>query len=431
MAGLPHTSRRRFLAAALAAGGCSHLRIEAKDRPAEPGKASIVAWNLAILDAVKTSASSPCQASRSLAIIHAAALDAFQAQQKLPTLLRPAGGVAAGTAPGEASMAGACFTASSALFPARLPVFETLLARQLGAFPEAQRAKAREAGATWAQVHLDARAGDGASRSITYVPVLKPGHWRRTPSRFRPPELPHWRQLQPFTLKDSSQFRPGPPPALTSPEYLAGWSRVRDIGGARSTVRTDRETLIARFWSCFSYTVTPAGHWPAILGELVARKAMPMERAVRAYALLSMSTADAAIAAWDAKYTYEFWRPVHAIPMADSDGNADTRPIEDWKPLLETPPHPEYVSGHSAIGQAGAEVMKHIFGDDLQTFDAHSDTVADTTRHFTTFQSCVDEMSLSRVLGGIHFPFSTAAGQALGRKTAPQSIKWMHERLGA
>lgn len=433
--GRSHPSRRRFLAAAAAAAGGSCVVGWTKNRAAEAGTAHIAAWNQAILAAVKASASSPCQASRSLAIIHAAALDAFQSERKQPTLLALtlplAGRGAARESSAVACMASACFSAAASLFPTQRPVFEALLSRQFETVPEGLRSRAREAGAAWAQAHLDSRAGDGASSNITYVPVLKPGHWRRTPPRFRPPELPHWRQLQPFTFKTSGQFRPEPPPELASPEYLAGWSRVRDIGSAGSTLRTAEQTLIAKFWSCFSYTITPAGHWPAILGDLAVRKSIPAEQAVRAYALLAMATADAAIAAWDAKYTYEFWRPVHAIPMADSDGNAATGPVAGWQPLLETPPHPEYVSGHSAMGQAGTDVMKHLFSGDSHAFDAHSDTVSDSTRHFTSFQACADEMSLSRVLGGIHFPFSSVAGQVLGRATSAQSIKWMHDRLGS
>ena len=424
-------TRRQFLTCALAAGaGCARGWGKEPVRTA-PASAALIAWSREILAAIKTSANSPCQAGRNLAIIFPAALDAVLAQQNRPTLVRPGNGLAQPKAPAGAAMAVACATAATALFPSQRAAFNQLLSRQLTAFSDDERAAAQQAGQFWAQAHLDARASDGASGNVTYIPSLAVGHWRRTPSRLRPPELPHWRKLQPFTLKAPDQFRLGPPPDLKSPEYADGWAEVKRIGSLEKSSRTAEETLIARFWSCFSYTITPAGHWTSVLNDVVLAQSMPLEKSLRALALLSMATADATIAAWDVKYAYELWRPIHAIRLAESDGNDATAPVEGWTPLLETPPHPEYISGHSTIGQAGAEVMRHLLGSDRMAIEAHSDTIKDTTRSFQSVQACVEEMSRSRVLGGIHFPFSTRLGQELGRKTATESIRWFEERLKA
>jgi hypothetical protein len=138
---------------------------------------------------------------------------------------------------------------------------------------------------------------------------------------------------------------------------------------------------------------------------------------------------DASIAAWDAKYTYEFWRPVHAIARADEDGNAATTPQPDWRPLLETPPHPEYVSGHSVFSGAAVTVLQGVFGRDDIAFSTRSDSVPDQQRTFASFSTAADEMSRSRIFGGIHFSFSTDAGTKLGREVAACSRSWMEKCL--
>lgn len=428
MSKIRSSTRRRFLSGALALGAASWGRT-LQSAEGTPEASLLVAWNRAVLGAVQSSAASPCLASRALAIVHAAAHDAFSTQSGKGSLLTPEGGLTQPDAPPAAAMAVAASVTASALFTPHRPVFEALLKKQLEIFPANTRAAAISAGTAWADAHMAGRAGDGASRTVTYIPVHQPGRWRRTPARMRPPELPQWPQVKAFALNSASQFRPSAPPELASPEYVVGWSRTRDIGGAASIQRSAEETLIAKFWSCFSYTVTPAGHWSVILGDLAEARRLPLARAVRAFALLGTATADAAIAAWDAKYAYEFWRPVHAIPLAAEDGNPATQADPAWKPLLETPPHPEYVSGHSVMGRAGAEVLRAIWGRDDIAFDAHSDTLTGVTRPFTSFQTSADEMSISRIFGGIHFPFSTDSGQILGKAVARRAMDWMDEKV--
>jgi hypothetical protein len=386
-------------------------------------------WDEAVLESIKSSAHNPCLTARSLAILHQAAHDAFASQSGQPTLLQPSGGLATPPAHPAAAAAIAASRVAIALFPAHRPLFEKRLLSQLEKTDDGARQAAVEAGTAWATAHLAARADDGASRAITYVPRRGPGQWQRTPVRHRPPEMPHWGGVRPFAMKSGRQFRPGAPPPLASPEYAAGWADVRDFGGASSQARSEEETTIARFWSLFSYTVTPAGHWNTILSKLAVERALPVLDTLRAYALLATTMADASIAAWDAKYTYEFWRPVHAIARADEDGNAATHPQPDWRPLLETPPHPEYVSGHSVFSGAAVKVLQGVFGRDDIAFSTRSDSLPDQQRAFSSFSTAADEMSRSRILGGIHFPFSTDGGTRLGREVAACSGSWMEECL--
>ena len=179
-----------------------------------------------------------------------------------------------------------------------------------------------------------------------------------------------------------------------------------------SSKRSAEEALTAQFWSDFSYTTSPPGHWNDIARQLAVR--LDLRETVRLFALLNLALADAGIACWNCKYDYNFWRPVTAI-------NQD--PASKWEPLLATPPHPEYVSGHSAFSGAAVAVLQHFFGTDKLTFSATSDTVKDAVRRYTSLQACADEISRSRVFGGIHFPSACREGLTLGKKVGAWAAK--------
>ena len=277
-----------------------------------PARGGVVGeWNEAVVAAIRADSAAPGIASRNLAIVHLAGW-------------RAAGG-------GETAIARACHRTAVALFPSHRPRFDKLL--------EAQGVEGRPSPV--ADKVLAERAGDGASRKITYVPKDEPRKWRRTASRFRPPELPHWPMVSPFYLERADQFRPPPPPAGEA--FDIALAEVREIGGKTSGERTPEQTEVAHFWSCFSYTATPAGHWNIIARELAKERKLDSTEAARLFALLNLALADAAIAAWDCKYHYEFWRPQQAIGKAA------------WRPLLEAPPHPEYVLGPQHLWRRGSE----------------------------------------------------------------------------
>ena len=157
------------------------------------------------------------------------------------------------------------------------------------------------------------RGADGSSTTVPYIPGFEPGDWQRTPPFYRPPDLPQWPYVVPFVLTNGAQFRPGGPPALDTPEYARDLNLTKRVGGAGSTNRSPEQTLIARFWSDFSYTVTPPGHWNQIAQNVVTNRPHTLVESARLFALLNLAMADVAIVAWDAKYTYDFWRPVTAI----------------------------------------------------------------------------------------------------------------------
>jgi MYXO-CTERM domain-containing protein len=276
------------------------------------------------------------------------------------------------------------------------------------------------------------RINDGAATAASYPGSTTPGAWRPTP---RNPEFldpptnanpspplaasdPQWGALTPFALLTQNQFRAPAPPLLTSAEYATALNEIKLLGSATAPVtdpptdpptgRSTEQTNIARFWA-------QPTHLPfnAIARTLSDREELSIEDAARLFALLNLALSDSRVAAWDSKYVHGFWRPITAIRLADTDGNDDTAPDPTWQSLLETPNHPDYVSGHSATGAAGAAVLAAYFGD-ARSFSVASTTLTGVTRSFTRFSDAAAENALSRLYGGIHFRFSNELGLELG-----------------
>jgi membrane-associated phospholipid phosphatase len=219
--------------------------------------------------------------------------------------------------------------------------------------------------------------------------------------------------VTPFALTRGDQFRPDGPPEVTSAAYAAEFNEVKRLGSASSTERTAEQSEIARFWADGSGSYTPPGHWNQIATGLAATEGLSGPASARLLAELNVALADAAIAAWDAKYTYDFWRPVTAIRLADTDGNAATVADPDWLPLLTTPNHPDYVAGHATFSAAAAAILTDAFGE--QAFSATSVTLPGVTRSFDGFADAAAEAGQSRTYAGIHFPSAVEDGLALGQ----------------
>jgi hypothetical protein len=265
---------------------------------------------------------------------------------------------------------------------------------------------------------IEVRSADGVTTTVPYVPVPLPGHWRRTPPFFRPPDSPQCPFVTPFAMLAGSQFRPPGPPALTSARYAADVNQVQQLGATNSTVRTAEQTQIARFWSDFSYTATPPGHWNWIASVIAESRGLSLVDTARLFALLNITMADAGILCWDAKYTYDFWRPVTAIRAADTDDNPDTDPDPYWNSLLPAPPFQEYTSGHSTFSKAAAVILARFFGTDAIAFSISSDALPTVTRSFATLSAAADECGISRIYGGIHFYSSNRDAKTAGSALA-------------
>ena len=269
-----------------------------------------------------------------------------------------------------------------------------------------------------ALLFLSLRSDDGATTRITYIPKTIPGHWRRTPHAMRPPELPHWPMVAPFCLPNIESFLPPPPPDFDSPAYVEAVKEVKLFGGRNSPLRTKEQSEIAQFWKDFSYSSTPPGRWNEIAQQISeSRNLSPLEDA-RLFALLNATLADAGIVAWATKYKYQLWRPIHAIRLAADFQSTQRLVGNNWEPLLETPPHPDYISGHGCYSGAAASVLQFFFGSDKISFVVSASDPKKENRKFTSLQSCASEIGKSRLWGGIHYQFSNDQALLTGKKIA-------------
>jgi hypothetical protein len=183
---------------------------------------------------------------------------------------------------------------------------------------------------------VEARAADGSNTQVPYIPTNTPGAWRRTPPWFRPPDLPHWGLVKPFALTNAAQFRPPGPPALTSDRYVADYNEVKALGRRTAPTAPADQTVAARFWSDFSGTVTPPGHWTQITLALAQSNHLALSEKAHLLAIVHIALADAGIACWETKYAYNFWRPVTAIIRTD-DGDRTSGPDPTGNPYCPLP----------------------------------------------------------------------------------------------
>jgi hypothetical protein len=279
---------------------------------------------------------------------------------------------------------------------------------------------------------LQARKADGSDTLLVdkaYPQGTRPGEYRFTPgSDFA--FAPGWSDVTPFVLDSSSQFRPGPPYAVTSKRYAKDFNEVKRLGGDGVTTpsaRTADQTEVARFW-----VESSPLRWNRIARSVATRKGLDLWENARLFGLLNMALADGYVATFDTKYkAYNYWRPVTAIRNAGTDGNPRTQADPTWTPLVTTPPIPDYDSGHSVEGGAAAQVLKQFFGTDHVRFESCSYTLppgqtctdaSPVLRRYTTFTQAADENGLSRILVGFHFRKAVKEGIAHGTKIGEWAV---------
>ena len=375
-------------------------------------------WNNALLDSIRTENTHPCLAARAFAVVHGAMYDACAAITGRGRAFYASESVG-GNLPLAFALNSAAFSTATNLFPSRTATFREVYSNQLKTLPDDPlRGAAIRLGRNIAEAWIIWRTSDGSSGTLPYIPSTQPGAWRRTPPFLRPPEMQNWARVIPFTLVSAAQFRPSGPPSLESGQYAEEVNLVKKLGGATSSDRTAEQTEIALFWSDFSYTVTPPGHWNQIAQAVAVRRQMTIEDKVRLFAVLNITLSDVGVSCWESKYFYNFWRPVTAIRAADNDSNPATEKDVNWMPLLNTPAFPEYISGHSAFSGAAAAVLVKFNGGDEIEFSVQSDSLPGKIRSYRSLLKCAAEVSQSRLYGGIHFPSALKDGLELGRQIA-------------
>lgn len=391
----------------------------------------VIQWNSIALNAIQTGGKNgnptpPPVGARNQAIVHAAIYDAVNAidgsyKPYLVNMDAPAGMSI------EAAAVGAAYKTLSELYEDQRPILTEQRDRSLNEItddPAAEKA-GFDFGVQVAEQILAERANDGsATAQGPYTPGTGIGDWQPTftdgettnnSTNMAPALLPQWGLVTPFGIDSASQFRPNTFPQYNSPRYAREFNEVKVLGEENSAVRNADETEIAQFWAYDrADTFGPPGQWNELAQEVALAEDNTLVENARLFAQLNIAMADAGIVAWDAKYTYEQLRPITAIREADQDNNPNTTVDPDWEPLLDTPPFPDYVSGHSIFGGAAAEVLANFFGDDT-SFDIPSQDLPGVARSYGSFTQAAQENADSRLFGGVHIDTANVDGVAIGQ----------------
>jgi hypothetical protein len=425
----------------------------------------VTEWNQTMLRAGLVAQTSSLIMSRVAAIVQAAVFDAVNGIDRRYTPIHVSPAAPAGASRRAAAVQAAYVTlsdlygtrgvatptplqvAQQATLDARLRVSLTVIAAQ-------ESAASITSGIAWGQTVADQiwawRLTDGfATTTPTWPGNTSLGQWRPTPNAPAPGTstlgagYPQFVFMTPWAIETRSQFRPAGPPALSSARYAQDFNETKTIGSYSSTQRTADQTIYSLFWA----TGTAAYLWNHAAVSLIEdrdedrddgwsrdrddrgrgdRHGTLLEHA-RVLATMDVAMADAAIGCWDAKYTYNFWRPITAIREVADDGNPLTTPDPTWTPMFATPAHPDYPSGHSCVSGAEGAVLANEFGEKTH-FSIESDLMIGVTRNYRSFSEALEEVKNARVFAGIHFRTATEDGQKLGSDVAQYILEHSFQR---
>jgi hypothetical protein len=251
------------------------------------------------------------------------------------------------------------------------------------------------------------RANDASNAPDTYRPVATPGVWVPT----TPPLFAQYATAKPWGFKSADQFRPAPPPALSSALYARDYNETKELGAAKSAKRTPEQAEAVKFWTQANFLPC----WFQAAAQLSASRGLGLADNARLFALLAMAEGNAFILEWDAKFHYNFWRPVTAIRNGDNDGNDATERDPGWVPLNATPMHPEYPSQAAIVAGVGSAALGLVGATDMPVTITDS-ADAKIVRSFPSLASLAEEQRLVRVWGGIHFRTSLEVSDGLGKE---------------
>jgi len=380
----------------------------------------VVEWNKMLLGIVRTpGAQAPTvHPTRSLAMMHAAIYDAVNAidRRHKPYLVRLQN--VSPSASQEAAANAAAHDVLVALYPKARATLDTEFQRLQAQIPDGDAKTAGLGlGQTVASRILAFRDNDGSNaQPVRYVFGDAPGDYQTPPPGLagQQPQFTHWSRVTPFALNRADQFRPGPPPSLTSNAYTHAFNEIRSLGIANSTASSPDQALTGRFWNG-----AIQNYWNEIAQTAVLANRSTTLQSARIFALLNLAIADDVIAFYDAKYRYNFWRPVTAIGAADVGITPNRAADPKWLPEVQkTPPDPAYPGAHAVISAGAAAVLTSIFASDNFGFSVTSEVLPGVERSFASFSAAAEEATLSRIFAGVHFRTDLTAGQELGRKIA-------------
>jgi len=370
----------------------------------------ITDWDEKALVAVTPMASlggtSPYMAQRMMGIVHIAMFDAVNSIERRyqPYLVQLP------TAPStskEAAAAAAAAAVLASIDAKTASEMNVALATYLASIPDGgAKSEGVRLGEAVAAKVLQARAKDGSDAPDAYRPRTTPGVY--VPTAITLSSM--WPNMKPFAMARPSQFRPKPPISLASEEWAADYNELKDYGGQISTKRTPQQTETAKFW-----LVGPPVAYHPFVRQLVIAKQMSVVDSARFMALVAIGLNDAIIAVLDAKYHYDFWRPITAIRNGDIDGNPATEREATWQPIAPTPMHPEYPCAHCIQSGSVAGVVKGVLGTlDISEIAMTSPTAPGVTHRWTSMATFTDEVASARIWAGFHYRFSTRVGTDMG-----------------
>ncbi|KAJ2993096.1 hypothetical protein HDV02_002637 [Globomyces sp. JEL0801] len=361
------------------------------------GVPELLACNQAHLEIIKNFNIPPPMAARNLAIMHIATEQSFDSYLKNETCAVQDEGQ-------KVAIVYGAVTVLKSLYPSAS--VDNLI--QLVSVNDPCTQEGQRIGIGMGQQILISRQNDGSGEKGVYEPTVGPGAWVPTaPAFIKNPVLPAWGLVTPFAIKSTGSLVPTGP-SLTSTTYANDLKEVIELGGNNSTIRTVDQTHIAQFWESGTGTYTPPGQWNSIAQILIKNKMIDLKTSLAIFKRMNVAVADAGIVCWMTKYQYKFWRPITAA----------TELPTSWMPLLITPPHPEFTSGHSSFSSAAKVVLEHYFGDRINFQMNHFGL----TRKFTSLSQALNEAGRSRIYGGIHFEYSNMNGQRIGMATALQAL---------
>jgi hypothetical protein len=389
---------------------------------AAPACANVITdWDAKAVDAAAPLASfssspyTPYAAYRIVGMAHAAMFDAVNSieQRYKPYVVQ----LPAESATSKEAAAAAAAAAVLATIDAKTAgQMKAELASYLATIPDgAAKSDGIKLGEAAAAKVLEARANDGCDAPDDYRPRTTPGVYVPTAAM----RASMWPNVRPFAMVSQSQFRPAPPIALEGAEWAKDYNEIRADGAQKSATRTAKQTETARFW----LVVGPVAYFP-ILRQLAIAKEMDVVESARFMALGGVAINDALIAVMDAKYHYNFWRPITAIRNGDIDGNPATDRDPIWQPIADTPTHPEYPCAHCIVSGSVAGVVKTVFGgDDIPEVAMTSPTAPGVTHRWTSMTALTDEVANARIWSGFHYRFSTRAGTGMGLQIGEYVVK--------
>ena len=369
---------------------------------------SVTQWNTFACDLTGPPTFDTPTANRAVAMMHTAIYDAVNAITKK----HPAGGSkleARSGASVDAAVAAAAYATLMPLVPLKQAEIESKYQAALAKIPDGKsKTDGIAVGMKAASDILAARADDGYGAPESYRPYTVPGVYVPTVI----PLVSHWPQRKPWVMSSASQFRPGPPPDLKSESWARDYNEIKAIGRKSNSSRTPEQTDIARFWEATGPTI-----YHGVIRSVAETPGREITRNARFLMAMTQAIDDAIIAVFDAKYHYNFWRPITAIRNGDIDGNDATERDPSWTPLINTPMHPEYPCEHCIIsGVVGTLIQAEIGDAAIPVLTTYSPTANNAKRTWMKVEDFMQEVANGRIYDGVHYRTSAEVGTAMGRK---------------